>query len=61
VLPRPKQQLYIQNGTRAHYLSYLQRERVRRGKERRQSDWLANQIDGKVTGRQVEDRQKTGR
>jgi hypothetical protein len=60
VLPRPKQQLCIQNGTRAHYLNYLQRRRVRRGKKRRQSDWLANQMDRKVMDRQIEDRQ-TGR
>src|SRR5580704_8789551 len=30
---KPKQQLCIQNGTRAYYLSYLQRGRVRQGKE----------------------------
>src|ERR1700733_12147831 len=51
-----KQQLCIQNGTRAHYLNYLQRGRVRRGKKRRQSDWLANQIDRKVIDGQVIDR-----
>jgi hypothetical protein len=60
-----KQQLYIQNGTRAHYLNYLQRGRVRWGKKRRQSDWLANQMDRKVIDRQVIDRQvedrQTGR
>jgi hypothetical protein len=33
VLPKPKQQLYIQSGTRAHYLNYLQKRWVRRGKE----------------------------
>jgi hypothetical protein len=49
-----KQQLYIQNGTRAHY---LQRGRVRREKKCRQSDWLANQMDRKVMDRQVIDRQ----
>jgi hypothetical protein len=32
VLPRPKQQLCIQNGTRAHYLNYLQREEGEAGK-----------------------------
>jgi hypothetical protein len=32
VLLKPKQQLYIQNGTRAHYLNYLQRGTVRRGR-----------------------------
>jgi hypothetical protein len=52
-----KQQLYIQNGTRAHYLNYLQRGRVRREKKRRQWDWLANQKDRKVMDRQVIDRQ----
>jgi hypothetical protein len=54
---KPKQQLCIQNDTRAHYLNYLQRGRVRRGKKRRQSDWLANQMDRKVMDRQVIDRQ----
>ena len=44
VLPRPKQQLCIQNGTRAHYLNYLQKGRVRRGKET-QAIGLANQSD----------------
>jgi hypothetical protein len=57
VLPRPKQQLCIQNGTRAYYLNYLQRRRVRGEKKRRQSDWLANQIDRNVMDRQVIDRQ----
>ena len=33
VLPKPKQQLCIQNGTRAYYLNYLQERWVRRGKE----------------------------
>ena len=58
---KPKQQLCIQNGTRAHYLNYLQRGRVRRGKKRRQSDWPANQIDRKVMDRQVIDRQAEDR
>jgi hypothetical protein len=35
---KPKQQLCIQNGTRAYYLNYLQRGRMWRGKKRRQSD-----------------------
>src|ERR1700728_1671867 len=48
---KPKQQLCIQNSTRAYYLNYLQRGRVRRGKKRRQSDWLANQMDKKVMDR----------
>jgi hypothetical protein len=57
---KPKQQLYIQNGTRAHYLSYLQRGRERRGKEAQaiglasQSDWQKN---GQTGDRQIEDRQ----
>jgi hypothetical protein len=51
---KPKQQLCIQNGTRAHYLNYLQRGRVRRGKKRRKSDWLANQMDRKVIDRQID-------
>ena len=33
MLPKPKQQLCIQNGTRAYYLNYLQERWVRRGKE----------------------------
>ena len=33
VLPKPKQQLCIQSGTRAHYLNYLHRRWARRGKE----------------------------
>ena len=33
VLPKPKQQLCIQNGTRAHYLDYLQERWARQGKE----------------------------
>jgi hypothetical protein len=57
VLPRSKQQLCIQNGTRAQYLNYLQRGRVRREKKRMQSAWLANQIDRNGMGRQVIDRQ----
>src|ERR1700755_2251981 len=54
---KPKQQLCIQNGTRAYYLNYLQRGRVSGGKEGRQSDWLANQMGRKVIDRQIEDRQ----
>src|SRR3954447_14133127 len=33
VLPKPKQQLCIQNGTRAYYLNYLPERWARRGKE----------------------------
>jgi len=59
----PKQQLCIQNGTRAYYLNYLQRGRVKRGKEA-QVIRLASQdrkvMDRQVIDRQVEDRQ-TGR
>src|SRR3984885_13529422 len=46
---KPKQQLCIQNGTRAYYLNYLQKR-----EKRRQSDWLANQMDRQVIDRQVE-------
>src|SRR2546423_8088289 len=60
---KPKQQLCIQSGTRAHYLSYLQRGRVgrvRRGKEE-QAIGLASQSDRQKSGqtgdRQIEDRQ----
>ena len=60
VLLKPKQQLCIRNGTRAHYLNYLQRgQGGAEEKKRRQSDWPANQID-RESDRQVEDRQ-TGR
>jgi hypothetical protein len=38
-------------------LSKLSTKRVRRGKKRRQSDWLANQMDRKVMDRQMIDRQ----
>jgi hypothetical protein len=34
--------------------NYLQRGRVRQGKKRRQSDWLANQMDRKVMDRQTD-------
>jgi hypothetical protein len=65
VLPRPKQQLCIQNGTRAHYLNYLQKRGRGGEKKRRQSNWLANQMDRNVMDRQVIDRQvedrRTGR
>jgi len=60
-LPKPRQQLCIQSGTRAHYLNYLHSRWARRGKKRRQSDWVANQIDRKVMDRQVIDRLKTDR
>jgi hypothetical protein len=53
---KPKQQLCIQNGTRAHYLNYLQRGRVRRGKEA-QAIRLASQSDGQKSGGQTGDRQ----
>src|SRR4051795_11638580 len=33
MLPKPKQQLCIQNGTRAYYLNYLSERWARRGKE----------------------------
>jgi hypothetical protein len=46
-----KQQLCIQNGTRAHYLNYLQRGRVRRRKKRRQSD--GQKSDGQTGDRQT--------
>ena len=54
VLPRPKQQLCIQNGTRAHYLNYLQEV----GEAGKRS--AGNRISYQVIDRQVEDRQ-TGR
>src|SRR5277367_5106797 len=44
VLLKPRQQLCIQNGTRAYYLNYLQRRRARRGKEA-QAIGLASQSD----------------
>ena len=37
-----------------YHLNYLQRGRVRQGKKRRQSDWLANQMDRKVMDRQTD-------
>ena len=53
---------HLMGSTRAHYLSYLQkREGEARKKKRRQSDWLANQIDRKVMDGQVIDRLKTDR
>src|ERR1700734_1873391 len=55
VLPKPKQQLCIQNGTRAHYLNYLKRW-VRRGKEA-QAMGLASQSDGQKSDGQTGDRQ----
>src|SRR5439155_4729023 len=55
VLPKPKQQLCIQSGTRAHYLNYLHRRWVRRGKRS-----AGNRIGYQLIDRQVEDRQ-TGR
>src|SRR5438270_5644983 len=53
---KPKQQLCIQNGTRAYYLNYLQRGRVRRGKEA-QAIGLASQSDRKKSEGQTGDRQ----
>src|SRR5256714_15320919 len=41
VLPKPKQQLCIQNGTRAYYLNNLQEVGEAGKKKRRQSDWLS--------------------
>jgi hypothetical protein len=58
-----KQQLCIQNGTRAHYLNCLQRGRVRRGKEA-QVIGLASQSDGQKSDGQTDrqtDRSKQGR
>src|SRR5947209_2981560 len=55
VLPKPKQQLCIQNGTRAHYLNYLQEREGEAGKRS-----AGNRIGYQVIDRQVEDRQ-TGR
>src|ERR1700722_15676538 len=55
VLPKLKQQLCIQNGTRAHYLNYLKRW-VRRGKEA-QVIGLASQSDGQKSDGQTGDRQ----
>jgi hypothetical protein len=49
---KPKQQLCIQNGTRAYYLNYLQRGRVRRGKEA-QAIGLASQSDGQKSDGQT--------
>ena len=50
VLPRPKQQLCIQNGTRAHYLNYLQEV----GEAGKRS--AGNRIGYQVIDRQVETR-----
>jgi hypothetical protein len=54
ILPKPKQQLCIQSGTRAHYLNYLQEV----GEAGKRS--AGNRIGYQVIDRQVEDRQ-TGR
>ena len=54
VLPKPKQQLCIQSGTRAHYLNYL----LEVGEAGKRS--AGNRIGYQVIDRQVEDRQ-TGR
>jgi hypothetical protein len=54
-LPKPKQQLCIQNGTRAHYLNHLQRGEGEAGKEAREIG-----LGYQVIDRQAEDRQ-TGR
>jgi hypothetical protein len=55
VLPKPKQRLCIQNGTRAHYLNYLQKREGEAGKR-----CAGNRIGYQVIDRQVGDRQ-TGR
>jgi hypothetical protein len=52
VLPKPKQQLCIQNGTRAYYLNYLQEV----GEAGKRS--AGNRIGCQVIDRQVEDRQR---
>jgi hypothetical protein len=51
VLPKPKQQLCIQSGTRAYYLNYLQEV----GEAGKRS--AGNRIGYQVIDRQVEDRQ----
>jgi len=51
VLPKPKQQLCIQNGIRAYYLNYLQEV----GEAGKRS--AGNRIGYQVIDRQVEDRQ----
>src|ERR1700734_3405710 len=56
VLPKPKQQLCIQNGTRAHYLNYLQEREGEAGKRS-----AGNRIGYQVIDRQVEDRQAEDR
>jgi hypothetical protein len=55
VLPKPKQQLCIQSGTRAHYLNYLL-EVGEAGKEA-QEIGLASQSDGQKSDGQTGDRQ----
>jgi hypothetical protein len=50
-LPKPKQQLCIQNGTRAHYLNYLQKREGEAGKRS-----AGNRIGYQVIDRQVETR-----
>src|SRR5213082_2539557 len=64
VLPKPKQQLCIQNGTRAYYLNYLQ-EVGEAGKRSAGNRIGCQVIDRQVEDRQVEDRQvedrQTGR
>ena len=51
VLPKPKQQLCIQSGTRAHYLNYL----LEVGEAGKRS--AGNRIGYQVIDRQAEDRQ----
>ena len=59
MLPKPKQQLCIQNGTRAYYLNYL--HEVGEAGKRSAGNRIGYQvIDRQVEDRQVEDRQ-TGR
>jgi hypothetical protein len=53
-----KQQLCIQNGTRAHYLNYLQRGRVRRGKEAQASHLMGRHL---MMGRYLIGRHLMGR
>src|SRR5947209_15624807 len=53
---KPKQQLCIKNGTRAYYLNYLLRGRVRRGKEEKVIG-MASQSDRQKSYGQTGDKQ----
>jgi hypothetical protein len=53
---KPKQQLRIQNGTRAHYLNCLHRREGEAGKRS-----AGNRIDRKVIDRQTDRQVETGR